>query len=99
MSCHENELQREREYEEFMDAFEVVDKKVKQALLNEVGDSSLPMVCAVLAKHLVLGCKRMGDTEETFLKLMKETSFCGLGKTCNAPMLSAMKHMRNELYL
>ncbi len=31
------------------------------------------MVCAVLAKHLVLGCKRMGDTEETFLKLMKES--------------------------
>lgn len=73
MSCHENELQREREYEEFMDAFEVVDKKVKQALLNEVGSDSLPMVCAVLAKHLVLGCKRMGDTEETFLKLMKES--------------------------
>ena len=34
MSCHENELQREREYEEFMDAFEVVDKKVQQALLR-----------------------------------------------------------------
>jgi len=73
MSCHENELQQEREYEDFMEHFEALDEKIRDALNREVGDEPIPVVCAVLAKHLVSGCKNLGEDEEGFVRLMRES--------------------------
>ena len=73
MSCHENELQQEREYEDFMEHFDALDQKIRDALHREVGDEPIPVVCAVLAKHLVGGCKNLGEDEEGFVRLMRET--------------------------
>ncbi|MCK8059262.1 MULTISPECIES: NADH-quinone oxidoreductase subunit F [unclassified Fusibacter] len=35
---------------------------------------------------------------EKYARLMKEVSFCGLGKTANAPLLSAIKNMRESFF-
>jgi hypothetical protein len=73
MSCHENELREERLYEEFIENFEAIDEKVREVLNREVGDEPIPLVCAVLAKQLVGGCKNLGENEEGFVQLMRET--------------------------
>jgi len=73
MSCHENELQQERDYEEFIENFEAIDERIREALNREVGDVPIPLVCAVLAKQLVGGCKNLGEDEEGFVQLMRET--------------------------
>jgi hypothetical protein len=73
MSCHENELQQERDYEEFIENFEAIDERIREALNREVGDVPIPLVCAVLAKQLVGGCKNLGENEEGFVQLMRET--------------------------
>ena len=73
MSCHENELQQERDYEEFIENFEAIDERIRETLNREVGDVPIPLVCAVLAKQLVGGCKNLGEDEEGFVQLMRET--------------------------
>lgn len=35
-------------------------------------------------------------TIDRFARIMRNTSFCGLGKTCTIPLLSAMKHFKGE---
>lgn len=37
------------------------------------------------------------DTINRLAGIMRNTSFCGLGKTCTAPLTSALKHFRQEL--
>ena len=73
MSCHENELQQEREYEEFMERFDSLDQKITEILYREVGNEPINLVCAVLAKQVVGGCKNMEEDEEGFVQLMRET--------------------------
>lgn len=35
-------------------------------------------------------------TIDRFARIIKNTSFCGLGKTCTTPLLSAIKYFKNE---
>ena len=71
MSCHEEELRRERLIEEFEEGSEEIDEKIHQILIES--EIAWPMICAALAKNLVIGCKQMFEDEESFMRLMKSS--------------------------
>ena len=72
MSCHENEIHQEREYEEFIELFDELDNGISDYLQSR-GIINIKVLGAVLTKHLVNVIRMMGGDKDLIIEVMNET--------------------------
>jgi len=72
MSCHENELQREREYEEFIEMFDELDNDISDFLQGR-DRTNIKVLGAVLSKHLINVIRMMGGDKDLIIEIMNDT--------------------------
>ena len=72
MSCHETEIQKEREYEKFIELFDELDNDISDYLQSR-GKINIKVLGAVLTKHLVNVIRMMGGDKDLIIEVMNDT--------------------------